>query len=118
MVVSNPRCRLRYPPRGLHAPRDDDHTTKPSVSHLDLFFDEAVRGIFGIVLVGEAPLVARENAPRLEHAENFAVHALSALATNKPKETKRVQYSANQRTQYTLVQPMQRGDWIVDNVYR
>lgn len=43
---------------------------------LDLLLDQAVLRVAGIVLVRQAPLVAGEDAPRLKHAIDLAVHAL------------------------------------------
>mmetsp|Transcript_104337 Transcript_104337/g.271618 ORF Transcript_104337/g.271618 Transcript_104337/m.271618 type:complete len:395 (+) Transcript_104337:311-1495(+) len=49
------------------------HQVRQAVSNLDVLLNPAVVLILAIVLVGQAPLVAREDATGLEHPEDLAV---------------------------------------------
>lgn len=49
------------------------------MSYLDLFLDDTVLFIAGVVLVRQAPLVASEHGPWLEDAIDLAVHSLPMI---------------------------------------
>jgi hypothetical protein len=50
---------------------------RQAVALLDLLLDRAVQLVVGVVLGGEAPLVAREDLAGLEHTVDLGVHTLA-----------------------------------------